>query len=73
MKFTYYDNNKNTNTNKKQTNKKIAQVYAYLEKKEKENSPLKNVNQYAGNYVVLGFFSLSMPPLIEFSVSSYKP
>lgn len=48
---------------------KTTQVYAYLEKKEKGNSPLKNVNHYAGNYVLLGFFSLSLPPVIEFPAS----
>ena len=40
-------------------------------KKGKENSPFKNIKNYPGSYVLLVFFSLSMPHtvLIEFPVS----
>lgn len=43
-------------------NIKLVKVYVYLEKKEKEkeNFLFRNVINYLGNFILLGFFSLFM-------------
>lgn len=51
---------------------KDNKMNVYLKKKKgKENSLFKNIKNYSGSYVLLVFFSLSMPHtvLIEFPVS----
>lgn len=57
---------------------KTADKYCLHGKKEKAkgNAPFKNVKKkksYTGNYILLVFFGLSMPHVIEFPVSEYKP